>query len=72
MTMLTGDMIWKARLVTLARGLQFEVDMGNGYQMTRGRSCSAIIKDMFGFPKNLNKSVLLEDYLEIMEEIIAE
>jgi hypothetical protein len=52
MTILTGNQIHKARLITLQMGMKLEA---KGLRMSRGRTAMAIVKQEFGFKGNLSK-----------------
>ena len=59
MTMITGAAIPAMRHITLLRGLELEIKTG----MSIGRrSASAILKDEFGWPKNMSKKNVLVKY----------
>lgn len=61
MTMITGAAIPRARYMTLLRGLELEIKTG----MSIGRrSASAILKDEFGWPKNMSKKKVLIQFKE--------
>jgi hypothetical protein len=49
MTILTGNQIHKARLITLQMGMKLEA---KGLRMSRGRSAMSIVKQGFGFKGN--------------------
>tara|TARA_R110000824_G_scaffold56460_4_gene154570 strand:+ start:377 stop:631 length:255 start_codon:yes stop_codon:yes gene_type:complete len=66
--MITGESdIRKARDLTLLKGLEFEV-AHSGMQLSRGRSCSQIIKKEHGLSKGMRKSTLLVKFKEILRE----
>ena len=58
---ITGDDIHTFRYLTLRKGLQLEL---KGMQMSRGKSCYAIIKREFGLKGN--KQNVLNQYTEIL------
>ena len=49
MTILTGNQVLKARLLTLRMGMRLEA---KGLKMHRGRSAMSIVKAEFGFKGN--------------------
>ena len=58
---ITGDDIHIFRYLTLRKGLQLEL---KGMQLSRGKSCYAIIKKEFGLKGN--KQNVLNQYTEIL------
>lgn len=51
------------RVITLAHGLRAEI---NGFRLTRGRTCYAIIKSEFGLKGNRGK--VLAQFLPIVDK----
>lgn len=65
--MITGESdIRKARDLTLLKGLELEIR--SGMQLSRGRSCSQIIKKEHGLSKGMRKKTLLVKFKEILRE----
>ena len=63
---ITGNQIAVFQLKTIRRGIKLEID--TGMTLSRGRSCTAIAKQMLGLAKNLSKRKTLDAFDVYMKE----